>query len=394
MSADDDPVEIDGLSTEPMIIEKGYGDLAAAFRDAHAIVEADVAIGRHSAVPLETRGAIARYDAARDLLELHGAAKVPHRNREQLAKILNRPLSSIHLFEGHVGGGFGVRGELYPEDVLVCLAALRLGRPIKWIEDRQEHFLAANHSRQQRHKLRAAVDKDGHILAIDDDFVHDQGAYVRTHGARVVDLTAGMLPGPYHVPAYRAAGHYRLTNKTPAATYRSPGRYESTFARERLMDAIAQKLGIDRIEVRRRNLIDKSEMPFERPLTALGDEVVYDSGDYAALLDKALNAIDWQALQSTARGRAAATASWSAPGSRCSSRRAGSARPTACASASIRPARSRSSPAAPRSARVSRPRWRRSAPARSASTTAASASSTARPTASSTASARMRRAPP
>ena len=181
-----------------------------------------------------------------------------------------------------------MRGELYPEDVLVCLAALRLGRPIKWIEDRHEHFLAANHSRQQRHKLRAAVDKDGHILGIDDDFVHDQGAYVRTHGARVVDLTAGMLPGPYHVPAYRAAGHYRLTNKTPAATYRSPGRYESTFARERLMDAIAQKLGIDRIEVRRRNLIDKSEMPFERPLTALGDEVVYDSGDYAALLDKAL----------------------------------------------------------------------------------------------------------
>ena len=165
MSADDDPVEIDGLSTEPMIIEKGYGDLDAAFRDAHTIVEADVAIGRHSAVPLETRGAIARYDAARDLLELHGAAKVPHRNREQLAKILNRPLSSIHLFEGHVGGGFGVRGELYPEDVLVCLAALRLGRPIKWIEDRHEHFLAANHSRQQRHKLRAAVDKDGHILA-------------------------------------------------------------------------------------------------------------------------------------------------------------------------------------------------------------------------------------
>jgi CO/xanthine dehydrogenase Mo-binding subunit len=121
----------------------------------------------------------------------------------------------------------------FPEDVLVCLAALRLGRPIKWIEDRHEHFVAANHSRQQHHRLRAAVDKDGHILAIDDDFIHDQGAYVRTHGARVVDLTAGMLPGPYHVPSYHAAGRYRLTNKTPAATYRSPGRYESTFARER-----------------------------------------------------------------------------------------------------------------------------------------------------------------
>ncbi|MCC6888501.1 MAG: xanthine dehydrogenase family protein molybdopterin-binding subunit [Hyphomicrobiales bacterium] len=298
VSADDEPVVIDGLSTEPMVIEKGYGDPAAAFHAAAAIVEIDVAIGRHSAVPLETRGAIARYDAARDLLELHGAAKVPHRNREQLARILSRSLNSIHLFEGHVGGGFGVRGELYPEDVLVCLAALRLRRPVKWIEDRHEHFMAANHSRQQRHRLRAAVDETGRILGIVDDFVHDQGAYVRTHGARVVDLTAGMLPGPYHVPAYRAAGHYRLTNKTPAATYRSPGRYESTFARERLMDAIAQRLGMDRIAVRRRNLIAASEMPFERPLTALGDEVVYDSGDYPGLLDKALAAMNWPDLQS------------------------------------------------------------------------------------------------
>ena len=330
MSADDDPVEIDGLSTEPMIIEKGYGDLAAAFRAAHAVVEVDVSIGRHSAVPLETRGAIARYDAARDMLELHGAAKVPHRNREQLAKILNRPLSSIHLFEGHVGGGFGVRGELYPEDVLVCLAALRLGRPVKWIEDRHEHFVAANHSRQQRHKLRAAVDKDGRILGIEDEFVHDQGAYVRTHGARVVDLTAGMLPGPYHVPAYRAAGHYRLTNKTPAATYRSPGRYESTFARERLMDAIAQQLGIDRIEVRRRNLIDKSRDAVRAP--------AHRARRRGGLRFRRLCRPARQGAARDSTGtpckrnspRAAATASWSAPGLRCSSRRAGSARPTAC----------------------------------------------------------------
>src|SRR5262245_17012511 len=288
VSADDAPGEYDlGLSTEPMVIEKAYGDIDAAFRSAHAVVTLDLAVGRHSGVPIETRGAIARYDSTNDILELHGAAKVPHRNREQIAKILARPLASVHLFEGHVGGGFGVRGELYPEDVLVCLGALRLGRPVKWIEDRHEHFVATNHSREQRHRIRAAVDADGRILGIDDEFVHDQGAYVRTHGARVVDLTAGMLPGPYRVPNYRAAGHYRLTNKTPAATYRSPGRYESTFVRERLMDAIAARIGIDRVEVRRRNLIDKSEMPFERPLHALGDEVVLDSGDYAGLLAKA-----------------------------------------------------------------------------------------------------------
>jgi CO/xanthine dehydrogenase Mo-binding subunit len=203
----------------------------------------------------------------------------------------------VHLFEGHVGGGFGVRGELYPEDVLVCLGALRLRRPVKWIEDRHEHLVATNHSRQQRHQIRAAVDRTGFILGIEDRFFHDQGAYVRTHGARVVDLTAGMLPGPYRLPAYRAAGHYRLTNKTPAATYRSPGRYESTFVRERLLDAIAQRLGIDRVEVRRRNLIGTAEMPFARPLDALGDDVVLDSGDYAGLLDKALERVEWRKLK-------------------------------------------------------------------------------------------------
>jgi CO/xanthine dehydrogenase Mo-binding subunit len=115
----------------------------------------------------------------------------------------------------------------------------------------------------------------------------------------VVDLTAGMLPGPYRFPAYRAAGHYRLTNKTPAATYRSPGRYESTFVRERLLDAVAQRLGIDRIEVRRRNLIGRAEMPFARPLDALGDDVVLDSGDYAGLLDQTLARIGWAKLNAS-----------------------------------------------------------------------------------------------
>jgi carbon-monoxide dehydrogenase large subunit len=189
-----------------------------------------------------------------------------------------------------------VRGELYPEDVLVCLGALRLGRPVKWIEDRQEHLVSANHSRQQHHQIRAAVDASGFILGIDDSFFHDQGAYVRTHGARVVDLTAGMLPGPYLLPAYRAAGHYRLTNKTPAATYRSPGRYEGTFVRERMLDAVAERLGINRVEVRRRNLIGPAAMPFARPLDALGDDVVLDSGDYAGLLDQALARIEWSEL--------------------------------------------------------------------------------------------------
>jgi carbon-monoxide dehydrogenase large subunit len=292
-------------STEAAIVEKGYGDLPASFRDAFATVDLDLVVGRHSGVPLETRGAIARYDAAADVLLLYGAAKVPHWNRDNIARMLGRDPATVQLFEGHVGGGFGIRGELYPEDVLVCLAALRLGRPVKWIEDRREHLIAANHSRQQRHKVRAAVDAEGRILAIDDEFFHDQGAYVRTHAATVPDLAAAMLPGPYRVPAYRAAGHVRLTNKTPGGTYRAPGRFESTFVRERLMDAIAARLGIDRIEVRRRNLVAKGDMPYRRPLATLGTEIILDSGDYAGLVDKSLAAVGWNALQDELRRRRA-----------------------------------------------------------------------------------------
>jgi carbon-monoxide dehydrogenase large subunit len=293
----------EGLSTEPTVCRQGYGDIAAAFRDAAAVVELDLSVGRHSGVPLETRGAIARYDAARDVLELHGAAKVPHKNRESLARMLGRGTAAIHLYESHVGGGFGVRGEIYPEDILVLVAAMRLGRPVKWLEDRREHMIAANHSRQQRHRIRAAVDAQGRLLGIDDDFFHDQGAYIRTHGTRVADTTCGILPGPYRLPHFRVNGHFRLTNKTPAATYRSPGRYESNFVRELLMDAIARKIGISRVEVRRRNLISADEMPYERPLVALGDEVVLDSGDYEGLLDKALVRCEWDTLERNVHAR-------------------------------------------------------------------------------------------
>jgi carbon-monoxide dehydrogenase large subunit len=294
-----------GVLTEPTVIAKGYGDVAAGFRAAHEIIELELKIGRHSGVPLETRGAIARYDAVHDILEMHGAAKVPHRTRDLLAKTLGRSPSSVHLFEGHTGGGFGIRGELYPEDVLVCLAALRLGRPVKWIEDRREHLMAANHSREQIHRVRVATDTEGRVLALEDEYFHAQGAYIRAHGSRVADMTAGMLPGPYRVPAFHATGHFRLTNKTPAATYRAPGRYESTYVRERVMDAIAHRLMLDPIDVRRVNLISKDEMPFTRPTDTLGEQIIYDSGDYAGLLDKTLTALAWPMLKEQLRQRRA-----------------------------------------------------------------------------------------
>ncbi|MGM4918679.1 molybdopterin cofactor-binding domain-containing protein [Tardiphaga sp. 813_E8_N1_3] len=293
----------DGLPTETALIEKGYGDVDGAFANAHAVVSLSLSIGRHSGVPMETRGAIGRYIAETDMLEMYGAAKVPHWNRDQLAKMFGRTAANTNLFEGHVGGGFGIRGEMYPEDVLVCLAALRLGRPVKWIEDRREHLIAANHSRQQTHHIRAAIDRNGNILAIDNEFFHDQGGYMRTHAATVPDLAAAMLPGPYRIPAYRVLGHIRLTNKTPGGTYRAPGRYESTFVRERLLDAVAARVGISGVEVRRRNLIATSEMPVTRALETLGTDIVLDSGDYPKLLDKALNGIGWDDLQTQITSR-------------------------------------------------------------------------------------------
>jgi len=311
VSASEPPGEFEpGRSSEAVILRHSFGDIEAAFRKAHVVIELDLSTGRHAGVPLETRGAIGHYDAAKDVLELHGAAKIPHRNRETLCRMLNRSPSSLHVHECHVGGGFGIRGELYPEDLLVLVAAMRFERPVKWIEDRREHLICANQGREQRHLARIAADRDGMILGIEDEIFHDQGAYIRTHGVNVPNRTMYMLTGCYRVPAYRAMARVRLTNKTPAATYRAPGRFESTFVRSRLMDAVADRLGLDRIEVRRRNLITAAEMPYTQAYNEPGiEELDIDSGDYAKLLDKALAVFGWDELQKElARRRAAGEA--------------------------------------------------------------------------------------
>ncbi len=299
--------DFDGrLDTEAYVFTEQTGDAEAAFARAEHVLEAEFSVGRHTGVPLECRGALAVHHRTTGTLEFLGAAKVPFQNRDALARMLGLAPSGVVLREAHVGGGFGVRGELYPEDVLVALAALRLGRPVKWIEDRQEHLVAANHSRDQHYRLRVATDASGVVEGLEVEFVSDQGAYVRTHGATVATLAAAMLPGPYRIPNYRVTGRVRLSNKTPAGTYRAPGRYESTFVRERALDAVAAELGIDRAEIRRRNLIGSEEMPFERGVDALGTPVVYDSGKYEMMLDRVMAHIDYPGLtESLAERRAA-----------------------------------------------------------------------------------------
>jgi aerobic carbon-monoxide dehydrogenase large subunit len=286
-------------------LTRGYGDIEAAFTRARHIVRIELAIGRHSGVPLEPRCLLAVPDHGS--LEIFGMTKVPVWNRDLLARLLGLDETLIHVHGVDAGGGFGVRGEFYPEDFLIPWLARRLNRPVKWTEDRAEHLVAVNHSRQQHHRIAAAFDDAGRILALDDDVTHDNGAYFRTHGVAVPELTVAMLPGPYRVPAYRGRIRVVLTNKTPCGTYRAPGRFEGTAAREHLLDVAADQLGLDRIELRRRNLIGPGEIPHRRPIATLGTDLILDTGDYPALLAAAVAAADrlgYRALAARSEPRA------------------------------------------------------------------------------------------
>jgi carbon-monoxide dehydrogenase large subunit/6-hydroxypseudooxynicotine dehydrogenase subunit gamma len=270
----------------------GYGDTAAAFAAAAHVVSIELAIGRHSGVPLEPRCLLAVPDPRAGTLDIYGMTKVPVWNRDLLAGLLGMDETLIRVHAVDAGGGFGVRGEFYPEDFLIPWLSLALARPVKWAEDRAEHLVAVNHSRQQYHRIAAAFDADGRITALDDDIVHDNGAYCRTHGVAVPELTVAMLPGPYRVPAYRGRVRVVLTNKTPCGTYRAPGRFEGTAAREHLLDVAATRLGLDPVELRRRNLLTAAEMPHKRSITTLNTELVLDTGDYPALLAAAAKEAD------------------------------------------------------------------------------------------------------
>lgn len=270
------------------------GDVDAAFRDAPYVRRERFAVHRHSAMPLESRGLLAEWDAVRGKMVVHGAGKVPFANRRYLARAMGLPESDVEMIENDVGGGFGVRGEFYPEDFLVPFAARRLGRPVKWVEDRREHFLATNHARDVVCDLEIACETDGTIRGLRGRAVADIGAYVRTNGVTPSRNVAQLSAGPYRIEHLHYEVALLLTNKTPVGTYRGPGRFETDFFRERLLDMVADDLRIDRVELRRRNLVRASDMPW--PLATLEPykgETSCDSGDYAETLDRCLAEFDW-----------------------------------------------------------------------------------------------------
>ena len=270
------------------------GDADAAFATAPYTRRERFRVHRITALPLETRGLLAEWDAERRTVTVHGAAKVPFRNRRALAKAMRMSESDVEMMQSDVGGGFGARGEFYPEDFLVPFAARVTGRPVKWIEDRREHFIATNHAREAECELEIACERDGTILALRGRAQTDAGAYVRTNGITPARNLSQVSTGPYRIPHVRMEVSVMMTNKTPVGTYRAPGRFETDFFRERLLDMVAGDLGIDRVELRRRNFVGAREMPYAlatvQPLDGRGS---LDSGDYAATLNRCLAEFDW-----------------------------------------------------------------------------------------------------
>lgn len=248
---------------------------------------------RHSAVTMETRGLVAHWDG--EHMTVYGAAKVPFTTRRTLAKSLDLPIEAVDMIEMDVGGGFGVRGEFYPEDFLVPFASRQLVRPVKWVEDRLENLLGSNHSRQMDCELEIVCELSGRILALRGVIHTDAGAYMRSSGAVPPRNVAQFLSGGMDIEHLYFESSVHLTNKAPIGTYRGPGRFEADFFRERMLAIAANDLGIDQVTFRRMNLVRKEQMPY--PLATLDkphkpEEL--DSGDYELALNECLEGFGWK----------------------------------------------------------------------------------------------------
>jgi carbon-monoxide dehydrogenase large subunit len=245
---------------------------------------------------METRGLLAEWDAKRRHLTVYGATKVPFFNRRVLAAMLEINVSDVDLIEVDVGGGFGARGEFYPEDLLIPFAARQVGGCVRWVEDRREHFTAMNHAREMYADLEIACRRDGTVLGIRGRVDIDLGAYARTNGFSAPRNVVQFVSGPYRIPNIKIDAYCFATNKTPTGTYRGPGRYESSFFCERLFDMAAKDLGADPAEFRMKNLIAENELP--RPLATMLDldatwQTELDNGDYGLVMQRCLEEFDW-----------------------------------------------------------------------------------------------------
>jgi aerobic carbon-monoxide dehydrogenase large subunit len=288
------------------IIQQQRGDVESALAAAPNVLELDLSIERSMASPLEGRGVYAQVDPVNDHLLIYSSTQVPHAVRAAVAHVLGRPQDTVQVVAPDIGGAFGVKGvRPWPEEVLIPWAALRLGRPVKWVEDRREHFVASAQERAQAQHVRVGFDDDGRVLAYDIEVLHDVGAYTQ-YGLVVSQNTSSHLLGPYRVDAKRATVKALYTNAVMVAPYRGAGRPEAAFAMERMMDAVAEQTGLDPLTVRERNLVRPEQMPYPQGFVGQDRrEVVYDSGDFPATLDKLKALVGWDdfvAFKERARG--------------------------------------------------------------------------------------------
>jgi carbon-monoxide dehydrogenase large subunit len=290
-----------------LVARGAVGDVDRGFAEAEVVVEERLRHARLAAVPIETRGALAWRDAETGTLTIASSTQNPYSVRDAIATLLDLPAGDVRVVTPDVGGGFGPKGAVHPDEALVAVAAVRLGRPVKWIESRREHLAATGQDREQAHEIRIGFRRDGTIAAIDGRFVADVGAYPM-QGDGLTLNTVNHLPGPYRVPHYRNRGTSVLTNKVQNAAYRAAGRPEAVFVMERLMDVGARRLGIDPADLRRKNLIRPEEMPYRPGLTYKdGVPVSVDPGDFPAAFERALALLryeDWRKRQAADRSGA------------------------------------------------------------------------------------------
>ena len=269
----------------------GRGDAEAALAGAPRRLKRRFHHHRYGALPMECRGVVAEHDPRTDTVTIWSSTQVVHWVRREAATVLRLPEARVRCLALDVGGGFGVKGHVYPEDLLIPFLAKRCGRPVQWIEDRREHLMCSCHSRDQTHDVEIGFDDDGRILALRDDFIVDCGAW-NPIGVGVVYNTAVHLTGPYKIDHVAISARVAATNKVPNAPYRGAGRPEAALAMERAIDLVAAELGLEPAEVRQRNMIGADEMPYRLGMLYRdGEPIVYDSGDYKAALRNALDAI-------------------------------------------------------------------------------------------------------